>query len=329
MGLLPDEIMFNSLLDGCAQQNRVDQAKELLIKMEKLNIPPSNFTVCILVKLMNKAHRLDEAFEISERLCKKYDFKPNVYVCTNLMQACIAHRDLERALKVLDDMCALGVAPDGRIFTVGIRACLNPDVASAEQLLRSGFGLTSGRKGVPMPNDEKLDRELVSEILIRLDEEGYSKRAKDLIADLENNSTVWIDQHIRKRIGASKGERQYYCPSQSKQASLSYNTKGSRYDKKNAKGGQSQEWNSTTQHWRGKGKNRRISPSHDNKAGLKGSKPHNSHKAVDDDSSVETSSKSVVHGRKGPHTYQGDKETSKGKGKGRANGRPFRNTKNH
>lgn len=58
--LKPDEIMFNSLLDGCWQQNRVEDWKRLLDKMESAGVRPSNFTVSILVKLMNRWKRLDE-----------------------------------------------------------------------------------------------------------------------------------------------------------------------------------------------------------------------------------------------------------------------------
>ena len=41
---------------------------------------------------------------LQEDICRKYKFKPNVHVCTNLMQACIFNRKLPRALEVLDNM---------------------------------------------------------------------------------------------------------------------------------------------------------------------------------------------------------------------------------
>ena len=39
--LKPDEIMFNSLLDGCAQNNLVDEALTLVKKMEDSGVKPS------------------------------------------------------------------------------------------------------------------------------------------------------------------------------------------------------------------------------------------------------------------------------------------------
>merc|ERR1719460_1185848 len=62
--LKPDEIMYNSLLDGCAQIHLADEGLRLLEDMQNEGIPPSNFTLSILVKLMNRARRLDRAFSL-------------------------------------------------------------------------------------------------------------------------------------------------------------------------------------------------------------------------------------------------------------------------
>merc|ERR550514_1392699 len=63
--LAPDEILYNSLLDGCAKQCRVDDAVRLLEDMRDCGVVPSNFTLSIMVKLMGRARRLDEAFQIA------------------------------------------------------------------------------------------------------------------------------------------------------------------------------------------------------------------------------------------------------------------------
>merc|ERR1719252_554391 len=85
--LKADEIMYNSLLDGCAQNNLVDEGLRLLDEMQSEGVAPSNFTLSILVKLMNRARRLDQAFGLVEEISKKYKFSPNVHVYTNLLQA--------------------------------------------------------------------------------------------------------------------------------------------------------------------------------------------------------------------------------------------------
>merc|ERR1719407_37593 len=100
----PDEIMYNSLLDGCAQNSLIDEGLRLLEQMQTEGVPPSNFTLSILVKLMNRARRLDRAFSLVEEITKKYHFKPNVHVYTNLVQACASNQQLSRGLDVLEQM---------------------------------------------------------------------------------------------------------------------------------------------------------------------------------------------------------------------------------
>merc|ERR1719161_1051729 len=92
--LKPDEIMYNSLMDGCAQNNLVEDGLQLLEEMQREGVPPSNFTLSILVKLMSRARKLDQAFSLVERITKQYNFRPNVHVYTNLIQACVSNQQL-------------------------------------------------------------------------------------------------------------------------------------------------------------------------------------------------------------------------------------------
>jgi len=48
---VPDEVMFNSLLDGCTREQRPDDALKLLANMKKTGVMPSNFTLSVVVKL--------------------------------------------------------------------------------------------------------------------------------------------------------------------------------------------------------------------------------------------------------------------------------------
>merc|ERR1740117_2320720 len=68
--LKPDEIMYNSLMDGCAQNNLVDEGLRLLEEMQSEGVKPSKFTLSILVKLMNRARRLEQAFAIVADITK-------------------------------------------------------------------------------------------------------------------------------------------------------------------------------------------------------------------------------------------------------------------
>merc|ERR1719235_2164204 len=120
----PDEIMYNSFLDGCAKQHRVDEAFTALEEMQAAGIRPSNFTLSILVKLLGRVRRLNQAFSLLEDLSAKHNFKPNVQVYTCLMQACIQNRKLDRALALHDQMVLADCPPDEKLYTGLARGCL-------------------------------------------------------------------------------------------------------------------------------------------------------------------------------------------------------------
>merc|ERR1719331_2512555 len=47
----PDEIMYNTLLDGCARQGLFDRGMQVLREMESVGVSPTNYTLSVLVKL--------------------------------------------------------------------------------------------------------------------------------------------------------------------------------------------------------------------------------------------------------------------------------------
>merc|ERR1719262_274547 len=114
----PDEITYNTLLDGCARQGLYDRGMALLEDMQTSGVPPSNFTLSVLVKLASRAHRHDKAFELCADVCKKYRFKLNVHVYNNLINACIQHRELERAMGVLRQALKERTRPDARTYSL-------------------------------------------------------------------------------------------------------------------------------------------------------------------------------------------------------------------
>merc|ERR1719149_518470 len=139
----PDEIMYNSLLDGCAQNNLFEEGLRLLEEMQAEGVKPSNFTLSILVKLMNRARRLEQAFSLVADITKKYHFKPNVHVYTNLVQACVSNQQLPRGLDVLEQMIQEKVAPDSRTYSILIRSSISKGLfEQAAGLLRGALGLS-------------------------------------------------------------------------------------------------------------------------------------------------------------------------------------------
>jgi pentatricopeptide repeat protein len=140
--LKPDEIMYNTILDGCARKGLYKRGMALLAEMQASGIRPTNFTLSVLVKLASRANLLDRAFEICEELSAKYKFRINIHVFNNLIQGCATHNQLERAFDVLDQLVCERVRPDARTYTLLIKACTAArEGRQAVGLIRAAFGL--------------------------------------------------------------------------------------------------------------------------------------------------------------------------------------------
>mmetsp|Transcript_9414 Transcript_9414/g.29064 ORF Transcript_9414/g.29064 Transcript_9414/m.29064 type:complete len:1016 (-) Transcript_9414:212-3259(-) len=203
----PDEIMYNSLLDGCAQANLVDQGLSLVDQMEKEGVPPSNFTLSLLVKLMNRTRKLDRAFTLVHDISKRHGFLPNVHVYTNLVQACIAHRQSARALSTFEEMLSKGVRPETRAYAVLIRMSLSSGhVDQAVGLLRAALGLPgvpsfiSGMEAVAVCNN--LDRGLVGEVITAVTNTDRSQElAVPLLSDIRRHASwVRVDAAVQRKV---------------------------------------------------------------------------------------------------------------------------------
>eukprot|EP00428_Durinskia_dybowskii_P017090 CAMPEP_0170208154 /NCGR_PEP_ID=MMETSP0116_2-20130129/3659_1 /TAXON_ID=400756 /ORGANISM="Durinskia baltica, Strain CSIRO CS-38" /LENGTH=1079 /DNA_ID=CAMNT_0010458621 /DNA_START=88 /DNA_END=3324 /DNA_ORIENTATION=+ len=184
----PDEIMYNSLLDGCAQGGMVGRGLSVLERMQREGVPPSNYSLSLLVKLMSRARRLDGAFELVDKISAKYGFRPNVHVFTNLIQACIANRQLQRGMATFERMLKERVRPESRTIAILARASLAQGAAEqAAGLLRAALGLpTVGMSPVaedllPHAVATSLDPAVVSEALQGLADRG---RVHDLAVPL-------------------------------------------------------------------------------------------------------------------------------------------------
>merc|ERR1719271_207397 len=190
--LKPDEIMYNSLLDGCAQNNLVDEGLRLLEEMQSEGVAPSNFTLSILVKLMNRARRLDRAFAVVEEITKKYNFHPNVHVYTNLVQACASNQQLARGVSILEQMIKERIVPESRTYSILVRSSIS------KGMFEQAVGLLKGALGLPdaLPFLQQrtavcptLDSSLVNETLAGLADRGQAQTfAAPLLSAIRQNA---------------------------------------------------------------------------------------------------------------------------------------------
>jgi len=119
-----DELMYNSLLDGCAKEHRPDDALKLLGDMKKSGVTPSNYTLSMLVKLMGRCKRLNQAFTLVEEIRQEYGLKVNIQVYTCLIQACFNNRQAGKAVILHEQIIKEGLLPDEMTYTVLMKGCL-------------------------------------------------------------------------------------------------------------------------------------------------------------------------------------------------------------
>merc|ERR1719159_1438240 len=177
----PDEILYNSLLDGYAKQHRVDEALALVEDMHKNHVRPSNFTLSILVKLLGRSRRLNQAFTTVEETCKRFDLQANIHVYTCLLYACFQNRQLPRALKLHDSMITeAGVEPDAKTYAVLARG----SVDKAANVVRAAYRLSPA--GMVMPNHAPgVEPRALEEVMAALSTApNAEKLAVPLLADL-------------------------------------------------------------------------------------------------------------------------------------------------
>jgi pentatricopeptide repeat protein len=138
----PDEVMYNSLLSGCAKEHRPDEALQLLSDMRKSGVAPSNYTLSMLVKLMGRCKRLNQAFVMLEDISKEYGLKINVQVYTCLIQGCFNAGQPGKAIGLHEKIMNEGLYPDAMTFTVLVRGCIQAGLLEkAVELARSAHGL--------------------------------------------------------------------------------------------------------------------------------------------------------------------------------------------
>lgn len=137
----PDEITYNTLIDGCARHCIFDRGMAMLEEMQVVGIKPTNFTLSVVVKLANRCKKLEQAFEVCEKVSKKYNIQLNVHVYANLVHACTNRGEMKRAFDVFRQMVGEGVRPDQRTVTLLLRGCLaTRDAEGAAGLLRAALG---------------------------------------------------------------------------------------------------------------------------------------------------------------------------------------------
>eukprot|EP00434_Breviolum_minutum_P020644 symbB.v1.2.018202.t1/scaffold1209.1/size131499/3 len=167
-----DEIVYNSLLDGCSRKQKPQKAMEYLNDMISVGIQPSNYTLSIMVKLLGRAKRLNEALKLAEDYRKEFNLKLNVQVFTCLMQACLLNKKVQKALDIYKEMIGeLGRMPDRKAHTVLVDGCLNAGAFDeAVQVCRCAYGFGAPelqvRAGITVGVEAKVLSDLANKVAL-------------------------------------------------------------------------------------------------------------------------------------------------------------------
>jgi pentatricopeptide repeat protein len=191
---VPDEVMYNSLLGGCAKEHRPDEALQLLDDMRKYNVPPSNYTLSMLVKLMGRCRRINQAFTMLEDISKEYGLRINIQVYTCLIQGCFNAGQASKAIALHEKIIKEGLVPDSMTYTVLVRGCMQSGLLDkAVELTKYSYGLGPVQsKGSPPGLNAGCFDELAAAL-------GENKEATDLLAELKACEPISV---------AGKGSRQ-------------------------------------------------------------------------------------------------------------------------
>merc|ERR1719443_2269267 len=74
--LKPDEIVYNTLLEGCAKANLVTEAERIFSEMQREGLRPSSYTLTVIVKLLGQARCSGRSVELVDEVTAKWRVKP-------------------------------------------------------------------------------------------------------------------------------------------------------------------------------------------------------------------------------------------------------------
>nr|PVC52783.1 pentatricopeptide repeat containing protein [Theileria orientalis] len=216
-GIMPDVILYNSLLEGCVKSGLLWLCEKLWKQMQEYDIPPSNFTLTILIKMYGRSGHLDKVFELADELPKRYNFSINTHVYTCLMSACITNGKYAMVLDIYKYMKKNGVKPDAKTFETIIQGLSRGGLfREAAQVVMEVYSLSNSNNGeaqIPNINSKVLERLFQRFHAFAANpqgaaaqyKEGREAHAKDAKERAKKGSRDDILLNVANASGAAKG----------------------------------------------------------------------------------------------------------------------------
>jgi len=102
--LVPDEIIYNNLLAGCALRKDQELGERLYTEMAQSGIRPSNVSFSILIRLYSECRLLDKAVQVVVEEPVRHNVAPEQRLFLQIIQCCIRHRQGRKAVEVYQKM---------------------------------------------------------------------------------------------------------------------------------------------------------------------------------------------------------------------------------
>ncbi|KAJ3345904.1 hypothetical protein HDU91_007191, partial [Kappamyces sp. JEL0680] len=122
LGLVPDLVAFNNLLDAYATSNDMDESMRVFQSIKAAGLQPDIVTYSTLIKVCVSQNDVDAAFKLYSEM-KAKNLYPNVIVFTMLIQGCLKTKQHDRAWKVFNHMRSEVEKPDSKCYSLMIAAC--------------------------------------------------------------------------------------------------------------------------------------------------------------------------------------------------------------
>merc|ERR1719169_230749 len=116
-------VTFNTMVDACSRCGEMKRIPELLRSMVSQGIEPNLITYSAILKGYCQENRLDEAFELMQGMVQTTKFKPDEIMYNTLLDGCARQGLYERGFKVLSEMEADGISPSNFPLSLLVKLC--------------------------------------------------------------------------------------------------------------------------------------------------------------------------------------------------------------
>lgn len=123
-GISPDVSLYDAILDGCLSRSLPGLLDGILVDMSSKGVTPSNTTLVTLIRLYGQSHDVDAAVNLLNKWQLHHGIEADVKAYSILIRLCIQNQRLELALEAFDKMTASGFRANVHIYERLIQTCM-------------------------------------------------------------------------------------------------------------------------------------------------------------------------------------------------------------